>query len=219
MEIIIFLLKFLIIILQIEYYNIMNKTSISFSKLFIDTQILDPVKKQNIMFKTLWENSEKPLTIITFLRRFGWPLCRLGAFELSEHVNSLNEQFPNILNAVAVGLATLDYEDFKKADYFSVGEVYIDEKKQTYDSLSFGKMTALSGYGMLNPMVYIESRRASNKGITGNMQGDGIQLGGTFIVDKEGEIVFTHVQQSYTDHPTLESLKVAVEDYAKRTKF
>ena len=113
----------------------------------------------------------------------------------------------------------MDYEDFKKGNFFSIGDIYIDEKKSTYDALQFGKMGALSGYGMLNPFVYIEGMRASKRGISGNMQGDGFQLGGTFIVDKEGNIIFQHVQQSYTDHPTMDTLKAAVEEYAKKTKF
>ena len=177
---------------------------------------MDPVDAKSILFKSLWENNERSLMLITFLRRFGWSLCRMGALDLSENVNLLNEKYPNIIGAAAIGLANLDYEDFVKGNYFNIGKIYIDKKKATYESLDLEKMTFLSGFGMLDPRVYMYGYKASKKGISGNMKGDGFQLGGTFIVDKKGNIIFSYVQQSYTDHPTFENLKKSIEDYSKR---
>ncbi len=110
----------------------------------------------------------------------------------------------------------MDYEDFVKADYFRNGHVYIDEDKETYKALKFTSMGLLSGYGMLNPSVYTKASEAKKRGIVGNLQGDGFQLGGLLIIDKNGDVVFSHVQKSYTDQPNVDDLLKSVEQYNKK---
>jgi hypothetical protein len=41
------------------------------SKLIPDTKILDPTENNMIIFRSLWEENEKPLLLIHWLRRFG----------------------------------------------------------------------------------------------------------------------------------------------------
>ncbi len=41
------------------------------SKLFENTQILDPTKGSLVPVTNLWENNTKPLVLISWLRRFG----------------------------------------------------------------------------------------------------------------------------------------------------
>jgi hypothetical protein len=68
---------------------------------------------------------------------------------------------------------------------------------------------------MLDPELYKKASEASKKGITGNMKGDGTQLGGTIIVDREGNVVYSFKQGKYTDEPAEEELMNAVEGFVK----
>lgn len=48
--------------------------------------------------------------------------------------------------------------------------------------------------------------QANALGITGNMKGDGMQLGGTFVIEKGGNVLFHHKQTGFGDHPKLTDL-------------
>ncbi len=45
--------------------------STNMSKVFENTKIFDPIKGEYIIFSSLWENNNKPLILINWLRRFG----------------------------------------------------------------------------------------------------------------------------------------------------
>jgi prostamide/prostaglandin F2alpha synthase len=112
-------------------------------------------------------------------------------------------------------LAYLDYDDFVKANYLD-GKIYIDEKKETYKALDYGSKTIFSLYGLLDMDLYRKNSEASKKGITGNLKGDGFQLGGTIIVDREGNVVYSFKQSKYTDEPSEEDIIKAVENFIKQ---
>lgn len=143
----------------------------------------------------------------------------MGALDLTNALIESREKVNNSLKHIAIGLAKLDYEDFLKGDYFKEGKVYIDEVKETYEALNFNKKGATSFFGLLNPKMYLKGIQASAKGISGNLKGDGLQLGGTIIVDKQGNVVFKHVQSSYSDQPSLDDIIKASNDYLKENKF
>jgi prostamide/prostaglandin F2alpha synthase len=138
----------------------------------------------------------------------------LGAQELSSKVAKINSKYPDTVSLAAIGLAYLDYDDFAKAKYLD-GDIYIDEKKETYKAMSYASLGLLSGYGLLAPSLYKKSNEASSKGITGNLKGDGFQLGGTLLIDQEGNVVWSHEQKSYADYPSEEGMFKAVESYLK----
>lgn len=70
---------------------------------------------QNVAMETLW--AKRPV-VITFLRRFGWPFCRLGAKELSTLKPRLDA---NNIGLVGVGLEELGVEEFVKGEFFKGG--------------------------------------------------------------------------------------------------
>ena len=185
----------------------------SISKEFESVYVENPKDKSSILFKDLWEKSERPLILIHWLRRFGWSLCMMGAADLSASVKKINEENNNILDYATIGLSYLDYNIFEENNYVENGKIYIDEKKNSYKLMNFSSLGFFSGYGMMNPMVYIRAMAAKARGFIGNMQGDGFQLGGTVIIDRLGNIIFTHKQSNYTDYPKEEALVKAANDY------
>ena len=187
------------------------------SSILIESIFIENAKdKSQILFKNLWEKSEKPLILIHWLRRFGWSLCMMGASDLSASIEKINENNKNILDYSVIGLSRLDFNLFEENDIIPNGKIYIDEKKQSYKLMNFPSMGLLSGYGMMNPKVYITAYSASKRGFKGNMQGDGLQLGGTVIVDRNGNVLYSHNQTNYTDYPKEEDLMQVVDDYRKK---
>lgn len=48
--------------------------------------------------------------------------------------------------------------------------------------------------------------QANSLGIKGDLKGNGLQAGGTYVVEKGGKVLFEHKQQSLGDHPKLEDI-------------
>lgn len=67
---------------------------------------------------TFWENQ---VCVIHFLRRFGWPLCRLGAKQLSAIKPQLDA---NNVRLVGVGVEELGVEEFVQGNYWAGGKWY-----------------------------------------------------------------------------------------------
>lgn len=189
------------------------------SDIFSKTKIYDPVENKMIHMKSLWEDNERPLILIYWLRRFGCAICRISSSELTEALINSKENMQDSLTFVAIGLDDLDYEDFQAGSYFVQGKIYIDDNKCTYKALNFIKKGIFSLYGMLSPGIYIKAYEASKKGISGTFHGDGTQLGGTIIVDKQGNIIYRHIQKSYTDQPKIEDIVNNVRGYLSEHKL
>lgn len=193
--------------------------STNLSELFPKTKIFDPVENKMILLRTLWENNEKPLILIYWLRRFGCSICRISSSELTEGLIKSKEIIKDSLAHIAIGLDELDYEDFVAGNYFKEGKIFIDDSKSTYKALNFIKKGLFSLYGMLNPNIYIKAYEANKKGISGTMKGDGTQLGGTILIDKQGKIIFRHIQKSYTDQPNIDDIVMNVMKYIQESNI
>jgi len=139
----------------------------------------------------------------------------MGASDLNASIQKINQKNNNIIDYNLIGLAHLDYDLFEENLVFN-GKIYIDEKKQTYKLMCFSRMGVLSGFGMMNPNIYLQSYYASKKGFKGNLKGDGLQLGGTVIVDKNGNIVYSHDQKNYTDYPKEEEIIKFIKEYKEK---
>lgn len=140
----------------------------------------------------------------------------MGASDLSASIQKINTENNNIIDYNLIGLAHLDYNLFEEENIVPDGNVFIDESKKTYNLMNFSKMGFLSGYGMMNPKVLVGAFSASKRGFKGNLRGDGLQLGGTIIVDKYGNIVYSHDQKNYTDYPKEDDLIKFVKEFREK---
>lgn len=74
---------------------------------------------QNIAVETFWQ---KQACVVTFLRRFGWPFCRLSAKQLSTIQPQLAA---NNVRLIGIGLEEVGVEQFIQGGFFT-GGVYIN---------------------------------------------------------------------------------------------
>jgi hypothetical protein len=96
---------------------------------------------------------------------------------------------------------------FQKGAYFT-GPLFVDTGKKVYKSL-FGRKGLLQGYGLFS--ISKESRRkVSERGVPGNLKGDGFQMGGAFVLGPDGTVFLDHRQGFYGDDPTAATLVSAV---------
>jgi len=133
-------------------------------------------------------------------------LSREGASELS----SLKPQLDQVdVGLVGVGPEFLGVEEFAKEGYFK-GDLYVDESRQLYQAM---KTTRASAFSLLRPAVWSSISKSKEKGFSGNLVGDGLQLGGTFVFDCEsGRLLFAHYQDHFGDHANLDEVLQVVKD-------
>mmetsp|Transcript_9159 Transcript_9159/g.11433 ORF Transcript_9159/g.11433 Transcript_9159/m.11433 type:complete len:112 (+) Transcript_9159:514-849(+) len=98
-------------------------------------------------------------------------------------------------------------DSFMEGNFWGDNEIYVDTKKDLYIALGLGKGSATD---MLNKRVIEHKKKADEAGVQGNMSGDGMQLGGTYVIDKGGKILMEFQQQKWGDHPTKESILEAL---------
>ena len=64
---------------------------------------------------------------------------------------------------------------------------------------------------LLSSTVRAANAKANAEGTVGNMSGDGLQLGGTFVIEKgTGKVLFEKKQKTFADHPTTGELLAAL---------
>ena len=181
-------------------------SSRNLTTLFEKTEVYDPALKKNVLFRSIWESNDKEYTFIHWLRRFGCVICRVGAKDLTDDLLKIKKKNNNF-KYVAIGISDEGYEEFIEQHYFDNNSIFIDKDYQTHRALGFGRASCWSMWGMLNPKLYIDACKAKKRGITGNFSGDGMQLGGSAIVNKEGKVIWFHKQSTYTDFPKLKEIE------------
>eukprot|EP01006_Ploeotia_vitrea_P039420 TRINITY_DN66349_c5_g14_i1.p3 TRINITY_DN66349_c5_g14~~TRINITY_DN66349_c5_g14_i1.p3 ORF type:complete len:142 (-),score=74.75 TRINITY_DN66349_c5_g14_i1:142-567(-) len=99
---------------------------------------------------------------------------------------------------VVVAPEKFGWEEFSEGKFDGSVDVYADEARNVYKHFKTNK----GGYLMLAmPSVIKAKWNADKKGFTGNLKGDGWQLGGTWVLDKEGQEQFAFTQDYFGDRP------------------
>jgi hypothetical protein len=118
---------------------------------------------------------------------------------------------------IAVGGEHIGHEEF--STYWKGEPVLFDLGKQTlFKIMGAGKTGLLSGAlsYFLGGAVAQNSERCDTKGITGNLVGEGLKLGGVWAVSPTGGIVYEHKESTWGDiveGSGLDELKAAVSSF------
>lgn len=152
---------------------------------------------QTLVLSDLW--SDRPCALF-FLRRLGCPICRAYI--------QMVERFREEYEKRGVRLVCLSFEAFGEGSDFDKsftkysfwnGPIYTIDKS-VYEEL-FGRKGLLDNFfGLLD--IDKEAYERS-KSVSGNMRGDGFQLGGQFVVAKGGTVLLEHRQKLFGDDAKL----------------
>jgi prostamide/prostaglandin F2alpha synthase len=154
--------------------------------------------------KELWQ--EKP-TVFLFLRRLGCPICRMYVGEM-EKIRPLIERKGGQVIAMSfefLGEGSDSDRTFEKFGFWK-GPLYTIDQS-VYAQL-FGRKGMFDGfYGLLDMKKEAVEK---SKNTPGNYKGDGFQLGGQFVVSKEGKVLLDHRQKLFGDDAKFEDLYDAI---------
>ena len=156
-------------------------------------------------------------TVTIFLRRWGCQLCRGYAHKLSTTLLPLLNY--NNVRLVAIGFEGPGADQWTDGRYFPASELYVDNGRKIYTALGVKRPNVLSGFmKLLSSSTRAWNNEVKAMGITGNMAGDGMQLGATFIISPTGELWMERRQQDYGDHPTAAEIVSALRANMKGWK-
>lgn len=96
--------------------------------------------------------------------------------------------------------------------------MYVDEGKKLYGVLGYPKKNFLVGLLSLFTSDVRKAISASKQaGVTGNFKGDGMQLGGTLVVDQGGSRVLYHKAQEHFGDAASPVAILEALGYAEKT--
>ncbi|XP_076440496.1 peroxiredoxin-like 2A [Babylonia areolata] len=173
-----------------------------------DTQ-LTTLDEKPYQFKAsqLWEKNG---AVIMAVRRPGCSLCREEAMELSSIRAEL--KLRNV-PLYAVVHETLGVEEF--SPYLGADGIYLDKERKFYGPQE--RWMFLSGF--LRATVWSNIRRNRNKGVDGNLDGEGRLLGGVFVLGPgEQGILLEHREKEWGDLANLTDIMAAVRKISSKAK-
>lgn len=167
---------------------------------------LDAEKPLRFKANELWE---KTGAVIMAVRRPGCSLCREEALELAGIKFEL--KLRNI-PLYAVVHETLGVEEF--APFLDADGIYLDKERKFYGPQE--RWMLLSGF--MRASVWSNILRNRQKGVEGNLDGEGRLLGGVFVVGPGQQgILLEHREQEFGHLVNVTNVVAAVRKMAKST--
>jgi len=141
-------------------------------------------------------------------------LCREEASDLCALLRAKRsigaDALPNVVGVVkqqatsAAEESKLGVQEF--AEKYFCGALFLDEERKLYEALGSRKLSLPLGKLIFNPLqTYREFKalgvRTKGKGLEGNMQGEGLILGGVLVVSSAGDVVYTYLEETGSELP------------------
>ncbi|KAJ9052756.1 hypothetical protein DSO57_1031034, partial [Entomophthora muscae] len=170
---------------------------------FLDGIRVKDSKGEDFIISNFWK---KQTVVLKVLRRFGCPLCRYESRLLSE----LKPEFDALdIKLIAIGFENVGLEDFLSGEYWD-WEILVDNERSVHIALDLKKVPVSAGLkDLMSSATRAAIMAATKAGIQGDLKGDGFQLGGTFVIEKETSKILYEYRQLGADSYT--SLKEVYE--------
>jgi peroxiredoxin len=120
-------------------------------------------------------------------------------------LHNARKQFEeNGFQVVLVGLGTVEQAEKFRAEFSLSFPIICDPRKELYRQygLSRGGVSSL-----LSPVVLLRGMRAMSSGYApGIPRGDVMQLPGVFLINSDGNILYSYYSKDASDHPPVNTL-------------
>jgi prostamide/prostaglandin F2alpha synthase len=157
----------------------------------------------------LWNRPGYKGAVVYLIRRAGCKLCRAEGVELAAIKDKLDAQGFALVGVVG---EELGHETFSE-EYFQGGEMYLDEGRELSKIMASGTMS-LSGFVSyyLGLSVAKEVARVDAMGVKGNMKGNGVNLGGVWVIQggETPKVLLTHQEKHWGDAVAISDVLAAI---------
>ena len=109
---------------------------------------------------------------------------------------------------VLVGNGSVAQAAWFKNDQSVEEPIYTDPTLKVYERAHFRRDLG----GLLAPQGILHAARALGRGhMQSGVKGDALQLGGTLLVDRGGELLWRHASETAGDHPSWSEVEAALK--------
>lgn len=140
-------------------------------------------------------------TLLLFLRHLGCTFCREALAELAARRAEIEGKGVRVVGVV-MGPAEFAAEIFGRYGLADVPRV-VDPSRELYRAFGLGR----AGAGQMFRFRFLKRWLESLKHGQGLVHGDGLQLGGAFLVH-QGRVIRGHANKDITDHADLRAVAV-----------
>jgi peroxiredoxin len=177
-----------------------KKNQLNFYRNAPNAELLD-VEGKPVKLSTLWQ--ERPL-LLAFTRHFGCTQCK----EMLDELVKGRKKIENAgLSLTVINQGTPEISALF-AEKFAPGLTMLcDPERKVYEAYGLEKGNLFQTF--LNPKIWSAISRARKKGYqveTPPEGQDAMQMSGTFIISKSGQILLPYYYDHIADHPPLDLL-------------
>lgn len=150
----------------------------------------------------LW--TERPVALV-FLRHFGCTFCREHAADLNDALDELTGSGGSV---AAVGLGNPGHANEFREQHGIRFPLLVCDDTSAHEAMGLGRG---NWFKVIGPQNIGGAIRARRKGHTAKLTGaDMSQLGGTFVVDTSGRIVFAHRARMSSENAKISEICAAL---------
>lgn len=158
------------------------------------------VLRHDRTYVTLYSLAEERPVALVFLRHLGCIFCR-------EQVGTLRDDLPDA-NIVFVTMSEPKLADRFRTWLRSPHVFLCDPERRIYEA--FGVKRSVAGK-FFSQTVVKRALRAYRKGYRNALTfDDQLQLGGAYVFDRDGEVLYSHDANDISDYPSSETLRAAL---------
>ncbi|XP_023141292.1 uncharacterized protein LOC111578618 [Amphiprion ocellaris] len=164
-----------------------------------DTPLTDARTGQRVTLQKYLARSKK--TLLVLIRQFSCLLCRLHIKDLENNQSSLDG---HSVQVVVVSFGCLEGASYWLQDTFCQYDMLLDPDRKIYAAFGLGASLkkVLNFSNMLLYAEYVADNMEFPRGLP-SIQDDMFQLGGDFVLDEHGRVLFSHCCQSPIDRPSV----------------
>lgn len=141
-------------------------------------------------------------TILILLRHFAWLPWRDHVTQVQQRIVEFEAQNAQV---IVVSFGNVDGAKKWIQDTKCEFKMFVDPKRQLYISLGL-KRSVAKVWGISALVYYAEQKRAGRKLVAMFEEDDPMQMGGDFVLDKQGNLALVHCSKVPTDRPSVEEL-------------
>nr|XP_046268809.1 uncharacterized protein LOC124071851 [Scatophagus argus] len=171
-----------------------------------DTSLIDARTRETVTLEKYLGKSKKILLVL--IRQFSCLLCRLHLKDLEKNRRSLNA---HSIEVVVVSFGCHDGASHWLQETGCQYDMLLDPDRKLYAACGLGASLrkVLNFNNMLLYAEYVLDNMEFPRGLP-SIQDDMFQLGGDFILNEHGKMLFSHRCQSPIDRPSVEDILSAL---------